>query len=188
MPHLHYRGHNLVVRPPDKTRSDESASRETNLLRVLEEAYDKPLIGTVGTLSLPYAEGIRLRLERRLGRWWCVYDPFTWIDFPRRPEEDKSRSEEEVIGEETGEDDIPEDEAHSDLQAMLLAAADWRRERWATRHNSAWAKILTSWSNLLSSENEPTISSFGHDAADGRKATFMLGTWTAWSRPGQFAQ
>jgi hypothetical protein len=167
MPHLHYRGHNLVVRPPDKTRSDESALRETNLLRVLEEAYDKPLIGTVGTLSLPYAEGIRLRLERRLGRWWCVYDPFTWIDFPRRPEED---------------------EAHSDLQAVLLAAADWRRERWATRHNSAWAKILTSWSNLLSSENEPTISSFGHDAADGRKATFMLGTWTAWSRPGQFGQ
>jgi len=188
MPQLRHRGHQLVVRPPDNSRDDEYALQDRRQLKGLKDAYDKALTGTVGTLSLPYAEAVRLRLERRLGRWWCVYDPFTWIDFPRHLPREHSGSEPATNGEETLEDHDPEDEEDPERREMLLVAADWRRERWATRHNSAWAAILQSWSKLLAPENEPIISSFGHEAADGHNATFMLGTWTAWSRPSQFVQ
>jgi len=184
MPQLRQRGHQLVVRPPDVTRNDEFALRDSKRLEGLKEAYDKPLAGTAGALGLPYAEAVRLRLEWRLGRWWCVYDPFTWIDFPRRAPPEKSNSDLSNSDEAFDADDL-EREEDPERRDMRLAAADWRRERWATRHNSAWAKILSSWSKLLASENELTISSFGQGVAEGHNATFMLGTWPAWSRPGQ---
>lgn len=181
IPHLRSHGHHLIVAPPDPTRDDDRAIDDRRLLKALGEAYDKPLTGNAGLLNLPYAEAVRLVLDHRLGRWWCVFDPFTWIDFPRSdPHEEGDRSTDDT-GEVQSE---AADEQDPERSTLVHAAAEWRRERWATRRNLAWASILRAWGTLLSNKDELTISSFGHGSDEGHTATFMLGTWTAWSRPG----
>ena len=154
IPSLRSRGHLLFVRQPDRSRDDERALRDREQLKVLGNAYDAPLTGRVPGIGLPFAEAVAIRLEHRLEQWWCVFDPFTWVDF--------------------GHGEVSKD--------VKDAAADWRRERWAQRRNKVWAKIVDAWPRLLVPDRTATLPVFALDGA-GIDASFELSAVTAWSTP-----
>jgi hypothetical protein len=47
------------------------------------------LTGIVPKLDFPFHEGVFLKLEHIEERWWCGYEPYTFVDIPRaeHPEE-----------------------------------------------------------------------------------------------------
>jgi hypothetical protein len=138
-------------------------------LHNLQAAYGAPLVGVVPGLGFPYSEGLRIRLEHCAGRWWCVFDPFTFVDVPR------------------SEEASPEGEEEGDAAPSRLyggdPAGDWRRERWAPKYNSAWANIINAWADLLSSPKDEEIRAFNITEAAGVDAAFGVSKVTAWSRP-----
>src|SRR5581483_5329376 len=157
-PMLRAAGHALVVARPDPSRTDQAAERDRERLSPLISAYGGSIDGTVPNVGVPFAEAIRMRLEWRLDRWWCVFDPYTWVD---------------VRG-----DDRP------GAGGAVDAAADFRRERWAARYNRAWSQILGAWAGLLApDEPATTVRAVGVRDDPGVEATFSIGTVTAWSRP-----
>lgn len=164
-------GHAVLV-AQGKPGEDEVRKKERRQrLASLQLAYDAPLGGTVPELGFPYSEGIRLRLEHCAGRWWCVFEPFTFIEIPKPKEgssSDERQSSEPAAAELRGGD----------------PAGDWRRERWARRYNGAWTKIIDAWAHLLSAaEDETTIRACGIPEDAGVDAVFGLSNVTAWSRP-----
>jgi hypothetical protein len=166
-PQLRRSGHSLVVAVPDVTRDDPAAIRDRNELKILRDAYGSALSGTAGQLGLPFAEAVRLRLEWWLNRWWCVFDPFTWVEQPRRTS--------------TGESDF---DSRGNERRGGDPVGDWRRERWATRRNSEWASILEGWARLLAPDGETTVQAIDLRGSPGLDAQFTLTVATAWSRPG----
>lgn len=157
-PMLRTAGHTLVLARPDPARTDQAADRDRERLRPLVSAYGGSIDGTVPNLDVSFSEAIRVRLEWRLDRWWCVFDPYTWVD---------------IRG-----DDRPGAGGTVDF------AADFRRERWATRYNWAWAKIIGAWAGLLAPHDPATtVRCVGVRDDPGVEATFSVGKVTAWSRP-----
>lgn len=132
-PRLRRRGHQIVVRPPDPERSDEGARRGRAELRTLQQAYSAALSGEVAAIHRPFAEAVDVALEHWNGVWWCVFEPFTWV---------------ELYGADTAGRD---------------AAADWRRERWAQRYNTHWNKIIAAWAHLLAPVGGPAVAAHGVD-------------------------
>jgi hypothetical protein len=120
----------------------------------LRGAYRTELTGRVPRLNLPFAEGVYLRLEHRAGRWWCVYEPFTWVDVPRD------------AGDEVG-----------------PAVADWNRDRWAERYNKVWADIIAAWADLFTGGEVAAVTSNWIDDGGGVAAQFVLGPFSGWARP-----
>lgn len=162
---LRSRGHSLIVRPPDKNRSDRRASDDAAQLADLEASYQTSLVGTVPKLGRPFAETIAVRLEEWEGRWWCVFEPYTWVDLPRRPR---------------GNEDAPADtRAFAEARGI---AADWRRERWARRYNPWWNGAIGAWAKLLAPEAETELSTHHFDTP-GISGDFVLSWTTAWARP-----
>lgn len=155
IPRLTRRGHDLVVRrsKPD----DRFAAKDAAILRPLAAELGG-LTGTVPKVDLPFAEAVAIRIEQHDGRWWCVFDPWTSIDLPRR------------------EDGVSVDEGRSE------AANEWRRQRWATKYNPAWNRIIDAWSRVLAPDAETTVSAYGVHPEDGIDATFVVRGVTAWSR------
>lgn len=165
-PMLRRHGHTLVLAPPSADRTDEAAKADRRHLEQLRAAYKGNVTGSVPGLGRRYAESAALRLESWLGQWWCVIDPFTWIDWYPAGEEGTQR----VAG--------------PDRQ-QIAAAADWRRERWARRYNTQWNEILAAWARLLAPERETTIRATGVAAAGGVEAAFVISQVTAWCPPGR---
>lgn len=161
-------GHSIVVRTLNPEH--RFAARDREQLAPLVKAYNGALVGTIPKLDLAYAEGVRIRLERHEDRWWCVFDPYTWIDLPR--------------------DDLPpavgdEDGARPFRRApspTALAANDWRRERWAPRFNTVWAAIIDAWAGILAPDRETTVTTFGLRDQTGIDARFVLRYATGWCR------
>jgi SIR2-like domain len=164
-PMLKRRGHSLVVREPSASRSAEGRDRDRQLLEPVRRAYSDALYGSVPALALPFAEAVRIRLEHHESQWWCVFDPFTWVDFPRL------------------------------ASASLIAGADeernsgdatgvWRKERWARRYNGTWSALVDAWAGLLVSSSEQQLDAVGLRGLDGIEASFRLSATTGWSRPG----
>lgn len=169
IPRLRRAGHAiLVAREKEGEDAQRTAARAQRLAK-LQEAYDSPLTGFVPELGYPYAEGVRIRLDRCAERWWCVFEPFTFIDFPEK----KDTSEEEL----TSEDGFPLGLRAGD------PAGDWRRERWAKRYNGFWTGIIAAWAELLSDGPDECIRAFDVPTAGGIDAEFVLSGITAWSRP-----
>lgn len=166
-PRLTGRGHRLSVSYPNKDATAEQRSRRTSLLRGLSSAYGEreALFGRLGKLDAQFSEGVQLRLDRADDKWWCVFEPSTFLDF-------------------SGDDDSddPDEPLWTNVRSQ---AADWRRERWAQRYNYKWSRIIDAWASLLSSSNgaEQELTAYGLSAADGVDAKFKLGSKTAWSRP-----
>lgn len=157
-PMLRTAGHALVLTRPDPTRTDDAAGRDRERLGPLVTAYGGTIDGIVPTVGSRFAEGVRVRLEWRLDRWWCVFDPYTWV---------------ELRG-----DDRP------GAGGAVDAAADFRRERWAARYNKAWAQIIGAWARLLAPfEPATTVRAVGVRDDPGVDATFSISTVTGWSRP-----
>jgi hypothetical protein len=170
-PRLRSRGHSLILAdvPPD--RDGDRAARNRQALTAMAGAYGGPLTGTVPDVGAPYAEAVGIRLDHHLGRWWCVFDPFTSVELPR---------------------DITSDRVSTGTTGGVAArrrlpggdpAGDWRRERWAQRYNQRWAAIIDAWAKLLAPSDSTTVRAFGVKTGAGVDAEFVIGATTAWSHP-----
>ncbi|WP_198355223.1 SIR2 family protein [Sphingomonas sp. MA1305] len=177
IPRLRRSGHSIIVAPPRADeRPDQTARRESSL-RALKDAYGTTLTGTVPKLMFPFQEGISLKLDQIDGRWWCGFEPYTFVELPMRERppagsEDRSSSEDEYDPL-SGRNDRGGD-----------PAGDWRRERWAQRYNSTWARIIGAWAHLLTGPSGSPRRAFDLDDGTGVDATFNLASVTGWSRPG----
>ena len=154
-PRLRRRGHVVTVARTNPRLGAATREADRQLLRPLQQAYSDALLGKVPQSGLPFAEGIRVRLEIHAGRWWCVFDPVTWVDLPNRAPTPRG-------GDLTG---------------------GWRKERWVRRYNPKWSKIIDAWSRLLVPEPESTIDAVGLSDRAGVDASFKLAVTTAWSSP-----
>ena len=174
-PFLQRRGHTVLVHPPDEGRDDFIAREHRKSLEELQRAYGCDLTGTVPDVKCPFNEAIQVRLEQWEGRWWFVYEPYTWVDLPHQ------RAEEHT-------DDAP-DEPLAERGLTFLGrsskdiAGDWRRERWARRYNAQWHDILVAWAKLIAPKSETDLATH-HFRGEGLNAVFRVSWTTAWSSPG----
>lgn len=169
-------GHSVVVAAPRDGDDPERARRNEQALTRLRDAYGTALTGTVPALGVPYQEGVFLKLDQVDGRWWCGFEPYTFVNIPRPnfPQE--------------GNPDQPD---AADLDPMSARpdrggdpAGDWRRERWAQRYNKNWAAIINAWAQLLTNAGGGTRRAFGLEDGSGIDAVFEVSPVTGWSRPG----
>ncbi|MHC6158383.1 hypothetical protein ACVSQB_42565 [Bradyrhizobium elkanii] len=118
-----------------------------------------------------------MKLEQIEGRWWCGFEPYTFVDVPRSdPPEQTSQSE-------------PDSAEHDVLSSPFERrggdpAGDWRRERWAQKYNKQWAGIINAWANLLTTARDGKVRAFDLDEGAGIDAEFSVSRVTGWSRPG----
>jgi len=176
VPRFKRSGHSLVVTPPREGEDEDRAQRRIADLAPLRTAYASALTGTVNELGFPFQEGVFLKLEQIEERWWCGFEPYTFVDIPRetQPEQplaSSSNAEHDALG-------MPQERRASD------PAGDWRRERWAMRRNKEWAAIIDAWAKMLTSTIDGTVCAFGLEDGFGIDAVFAVSPFTAWSRPG----
>ncbi len=156
IPCLRRTGHFVMV--TDKPQVNQQASVTAKALQV---AYGTALTGRVPDTDYVFNEGVEIRLEQATDRWWCVFNPFTNTDLHR---------------------DVPRERGESPKDRSTVA--DWRRERWATRYNPQWARIIQAWSQILSGSNESPVVALGVEKGAGIDAAFTLSPIPGWSRPG----
>jgi len=176
IPRLRRSGHVLVVATPREGDDPERTRRQQQDLSRLRGAYDANLFGTVPKLGFPFQEGVHIKLEQVDGKWWCGFEPYTFVQLPRH--------ESRQLGAEL--DSAPEQEpAEMGLQAQRRGdpAGDWRRERWAPRYNKHWAGIIDAWAQLLTEMGGTTRSAFGIEEGTGIDAVFTVSPVTGFSRP-----
>lgn len=165
-PRLTGKGHRLSVSYPSQQATHEDRARRMAALQVLTQAYGGELAGKPGRLDARYSEGVQLRLDRADDKWWCVFEPSTFLDLRSAREDDEDDSD------------------STQWDSLRLQAEDWRRERWAQKYNSKWSRIIDAWAAVLTSSDEHgTISAYGLSPGEGIDAQFKLGKKTAWSRP-----
>lgn len=174
IPRLRRSGHSVVVATPNEGENLEWSRRNKKLLSGLRGAYGAELTGTIPDLGFPYLEGVFLKLDQVDGRWWCGFEPHTFVDAPR------------LNYPEHGTPDQPEptdlSPAHARPGRGGDPAGDWRRERWAQRYNRNWAYIIDAWAKLLTVEGGRS-SAFGLQDGQGIDANFEISPVTGWSRP-----
>jgi len=176
IPRFKRSGHSLVVKLPQEGEDEEKAQKRIEALAPLRAAYASSLSGTIRELGFPFQEGIFLKLEQIEKRWWCGFEPYTFVDIPRtaRPEQSPASSsgaEDDSLG-------SPQERRMGD------PAGDWRRERWAMRRNKEWAAIIDAWATMLTSTRDGTVRAFGLEDGTGIDAVFNISRFTGWSRPG----
>lgn len=169
-------GHSLLVAGPREGEDEEWARKRAKDLARLRAAYEANLVGHVPKLDFPFHEGVFLKLEQIEDRWWCGFEPYTFVDVPR-----------EQL------DQAPSAEATSAVQEALGVqygrrggdpAGDWRRARWATKYNKHWDAIIDAWAAMLTTTTKDgTVRAFGIDQHAGIDAAFSISTTTGWSRP-----
>ncbi len=168
---LRRRGHSLMVRGVHPDNPEVAAQREKQLAE-LKGAYSTALTGTIPQVGFPFNEGVQIRLEKLSSGWWCAFEPFTHVEFPRQEDDKGSNAEVDST-------DIP-------FQSLDRGdpAIDWRRERWATRYNRTWAQIIAAWAKMLAGAGDSPLLALGLKNDEGLDAEFRLSPITAWSRPG----
>jgi hypothetical protein len=177
VPRLKRSGHSLVVAASREGETEEKAAKRVQRLAELRAAYESPLTGTVPGLDFPFQEGIFLKLEQIEDRWWCGFEPYTFVDVPKEPRSEHS---------------MPANAAHGEHAALGVPqerrggdpAGDWRRERWAQKYNKNWAAIINAWAKLLTTTQDGTVCAFGVEEGAGIDAVFAVSPFTGWSRPG----
>jgi len=169
-------GHSVVIASPRDGDDPEKTRRNADVLLNLRNAYKSDLIGTVPGLGFPFQEGVFLKLDRVDGRWWCGFEPYTFVHIPR-PE-----FPQDGISHEVKAADPDPMSVRSDRGGDL--AGDWRRERWAQRYNRNWAAIIDAWAKLLTTARDGTKRAFGLEDGSGIDAVFEVSPVTGWSRPG----
>lgn len=163
-------GHSLVVAGPREGEDAEWTRKREAQLAQLRSAYEANLTGSVQNLGYPYQEGVFLKLERIEDRWWCGFDPFTFVDVPREAlPVQASEDRDELVRPALGRGGDP--------------AGDWRRERWARKFNKQWAGIINAWAALLTSTAGNKVRAFGLEDEEGVDAAFSISPVTGWSRP-----
>lgn len=177
IPRYRRSGHSLVVAAPRDGDNPERARWQKETLSRLRGAYDSSLTGAVPKLGFPFQEGIHLKLDQVDGRWWCGFEPYTFVQLPRR----------EIPAESSGNN--PLGDHQQDPMGVHPArggdpAGDWRRERWAQRYNRNWASIIGAWAQLLAETGGATRRAFGLEDGAGLDAIFKLAPVSGYSRPG----
>ncbi|WP_406227121.1 SIR2 family NAD-dependent protein deacylase [Pseudomonas siliginis] len=172
IPRFKRSGHSLVVATPQESEGNDRANLRIQKLSHLSAAYESPLTGSVPKLGFPFQEGIFLKLEKIEDRWWCAFEPYTFVDIPKL-EQIESESVERGSALEMAPDRREGD-----------PAGDWRRERWAPKYNKQWAAIIGAWATLLASTKDGTVCTFGLEEGAGIDAKFAVSQITGWSRPG----
>lgn len=168
-------GHSLLVAGSKEGENQEWARKRAQDLARLRAAYEANLTGQVPKLDFPFHEGVFVKLEQIEDRWWCGFEPYTFVDVPR-----------EQL------DQVPPAVAASVQEALGMQyghrggdpAGDWRREHWATKYNKHWANIIDAWAAMLTASKDGTVRAFGIDQHTGVDASFSISTQTGWSRPG----
>ena len=82
-PRLRTSGHSLVVTAPREGEDELHTQRRVEDLAGLKQAYASALTGVVPKLGYPFQEGIFLKLEQIEERWWCGFEPYTFVQTPR---------------------------------------------------------------------------------------------------------
>ena len=170
-PVLRGRGHAVVVKPPTDRHPDHVVQRHEEQLDGLRQAYGTALTGSVPSIQRPFAEAVQVRLEHWDGRWWLVYEPYTWVDLPRVDADDEAVDELSRS--------LP---SVPDASSSKFIAADWRRERWAQRYNPTWNKVIAAWAKLIAPESESELLTHYFES-EGINGVFRLSWTTAWSSP-----
>lgn len=165
-PRLTGKGHRLAVSYANKGATNEEHEKRTQLLKGLSQAYGSTLFGKPGAIDAHFTEGVQIRLDHADDKWWCVFEPSTFLDF--RSERGDLDDNDEML-----------------RNGVRSQAADWRRERWASKYNSHWSRIVDAWASLLSvpNGNDACLAAYGISLSEGIDARFELGQKTAWSRP-----
>lgn len=176
IPRFKRSGHSLVIASPREGEDEIWTRKRSEDLAQLLGAYGAALTGNVPKLGFPFQEGIFLKLEQIEERWWCGFEPYTFVDIPRPEQLDQGEqasmgSDLDVLG-------IPQEHRAGD------PAGDWRRERWALRRNKEWAAIIDAWAKILTSAKNGTVRTFGLEDGVGIDAAFTISRFTGWSRPG----
>ncbi|RWP18492.1 MAG: SIR2 family protein [Mesorhizobium sp.] len=169
-------GHSLVIAPPREADDLERARRDAHALSNLRSAYKSDLTGTVPGTGFPFQEGVFLKLDMVDGRWWCGFEPYTFVNIPR--------AEEPQNGNPGREEFSNADPMGARPDRSGDPAGDWRRERWAQRYNKNWASIIAGWAQLLTNASGGTKRAFGLEEGAGIDAVFQVSPVTGWSRPG----
>ncbi|WP_275172125.1 SIR2 family protein [Bradyrhizobium sp. CSS354] len=176
IPRYRRSGHSIVVAAPRDGEDPESARQNGLVLKRLRNAYGSALTGTVPKLGFPYQEGVFLKLDQVDGRWWCGFEPFTFVQIPKQnlrlsdDPGDPSALDPDPIG-------APPDRRGDPV-------GDWRRERWAQCYNRNWAGIIDAWAQLLTNASDKKKRAFGLADGTGIDAVFEVAPITGWSRPG----
>jgi hypothetical protein len=177
IPRFKRSGHSLVVAAPQECEGQDKISLRTQKLSRLRAAYESALTGSVPNLGFPFQEGVFLKLEQIEERWWCGFEPYTFVDTPRL---------------ELSEQAMRIDPGSAERNPLIMPferrggdpAGDWRRERWAPKYNKQWAAIIDAWATMLASTQDGTVRAFGLDESAGVDAVFTVSQVTGWSRPG----
>ncbi|WP_293457274.1 SIR2 family protein [Phenylobacterium sp.] len=169
-------GHSVVIASPREGDDPERLRQNSRMLANLRNAYKSDLFGVVPDLNFPFQEGVFLKLDLIDGRWWCGFEPYTFVQVPRPevPQDGDPDRSEASIADPMG----ARPERHGD------PAGDWRRERWAQRYNRNWAAIIDAWAQLLTGATSRTKRAFGLEDGAGIDAIFEISPVTGWSRPG----
>lgn len=172
LPRLRRKGHALIVASGLPTDSPEWMASRKEQLSILQQAYSSPLTGQVDGYDFHYNEGVQIRLDLVGDRWWCAFEPFTFVELPRQ------NKESEVNLDQT-------DDNVSSFTYQENPVMDWQRERWAGRRNKVWASIIAAWAKLLPNGNNGIVRAIGigEKSGPGQDAEFQLSPVTAWSRP-----
>lgn len=176
IPRYRRSGHSLVVATPRDGDDPDRTQRQQQTLSRLRDAYGTSLFGTVPKHGFPFQEGVHLKLEQVVGKWWCGFEPYTFVQLPRQ-DSSQTDSAEGLVAEEAPAEMGMRAERRGD------PAGDWRRERWAPRYNRNWASIIAAWAQLLTETGGTTRSAFGLDEGTGIDAVFKVSPVTGFSRP-----
>ncbi|HWU35832.1 MAG TPA: SIR2 family protein [Methylovorus sp.] len=170
IPHLRSKGHSVLVSHGFSTESNEERSSRLKCLSNLKRAYATDLIGKIPNIGYFFNEGVQIRLSNDVGKWWCLFEPFTYVKLPK--DDNSEGSAETAMSHGTTRSYRPEN-----------PVIDWNRERWAGRYNAMWSRIISEWTAMLSGRADSEISAIGLTADNGLDATFKLSPIAGWSRP-----
>jgi hypothetical protein len=178
MPRYKRAGHSILCCGPREGEDPDWAREREQKLAQLRTAYEGNLVGTVPKLDFPFHEGVDVKLELIEDRWWCSFEPYTFVDMPR--EHDQRAATAEATSAEQDALEMPTERRGGD------PAGDWRRQRWATKYNKQWGAIIDAWARLLTASDDEmcTARAFGLRDEEGMDAAFTISKVTAWSRPG----
>jgi hypothetical protein len=76
-------GHSVVIASPREGDDPERVRQNAQVLSNLRSAYKSGLFGTVPGLGFPFQEGVFLKLDLVDRRWWCGFEPYTFVHIPR---------------------------------------------------------------------------------------------------------
>jgi hypothetical protein len=139
VPNFRSKGHMIRASMGRKGESVDQRRDRLRKLAPLKAAYGTDVVGEVKGLGYPFAEALRIRMEQSAGRWWVVFDPFTFVLVPRQEASEEDNGDARLLA--------------WSIRDGMNPAGDWVRERWAQRYNQRWNDIINAYSQLLSGQN-----------------------------------